>query len=201
MAPRRRSPNRTHARTHARTRTANPRAKKHGPLGRMVWLERERLDRGGYTSHGEYFGVGAPLFRFSIEGIDRDEHIRAADRESAKAKIRRAYPGVRFHDERHHNPTAWMGGRQYLIAPAPARSLRPSLRGDYDPPGILTKIDVRNMFRNLSDAEMRWMAEQNSVDFPNSRQPDVDLWNRYIANLKKIGDVSGEQFDRWFDQP
>ncbi len=50
-----------------------------------TYVGREPLDRGGYTSGGMYFGVGAPLYSFS----NRDSHgyLRAASKAAAKKKI------------------------------------------------------------------------------------------------------------------
>lgn len=72
-------------------------------------VTRERLNANGYTSAGRYFGVGAPLYRWSAEVLytPRDgrkpytEYTegwqRAASREEVKAYLRRLYPGARFH--------------------------------------------------------------------------------------------------------
>jgi hypothetical protein len=100
---------------------ANP--AKYGPKFARVYLEREPLDRGGYTRRGKYFGTGARLYRFTSDGVvDKygrdtgvasasmhpdmegvryrdgyvDGHVRAADRKSAMAKIRAVFPNVRF---------------------------------------------------------------------------------------------------------
>ena len=57
-------------------------------------ISRERLNSGGYTSSGQYFGGGEPLFYF----YNRDSwgHVRAKDREAAKAKLRAKCPGIKF---------------------------------------------------------------------------------------------------------
>lgn len=66
-------------------------------------LRREKLDQGGYTSRGQYFGVGAPLFRYSGEGLENgtevyiDDYIRARDHKDAKAKIQATYPLASFY--------------------------------------------------------------------------------------------------------
>lgn len=81
---------------------ANP---AYGPRLARAYLEREPLDRGGYTRRGRYFGIGAPLYRLTGEDlVDRhgrahayvDEHLRAADRDSAMRIVRERYPNVRF---------------------------------------------------------------------------------------------------------
>ena len=66
------------------------------PSGPRVYLTRERLDRGGYTSWGQYFGLGVPLYRFSTDDGEIDGWVRAADREKAKEKIWRDYPRAIF---------------------------------------------------------------------------------------------------------
>jgi hypothetical protein len=60
-------------------------------------IERERLNSGGYTSGGRYFGTGAPLFRVSGEdGSDyADFYIRAKDRAAAKALVATGYPNAK----------------------------------------------------------------------------------------------------------
>lgn len=77
----------------------------YGPRVARVYLEREYLDRGGYTRRGRYFGVGAPLYLYTGEGlVDKNgsvhdyvhDWVRAADRKSAMQKIRERFPNVRF---------------------------------------------------------------------------------------------------------
>src|SRR3954470_13802741 len=43
-----------------------PRAKA-AHAGPVILVTRERLDRGGYTKAGRYFGVGAPLWRYATD--------------------------------------------------------------------------------------------------------------------------------------
>lgn len=57
-------------------------------------LTRVRINRGGYTSDGRYFGVGAPLFAY--DNGDSWGHVRASTRAAAKAQIRAQCPKVRF---------------------------------------------------------------------------------------------------------
>lgn len=71
-------------------------------------LKRERLNSGGYTSGGSYFGTGQPLYVYvgRVETTDNHGapdtmqvylHLRAHDREDAKAQIRKRYPKAKFY--------------------------------------------------------------------------------------------------------
>ncbi len=65
----------------------------------LVYLKREPLNRGGYTSRGQYFGIGAPLYRWSVDFTNGDYdggHVRGATREAAMAKVREKHPGAKF---------------------------------------------------------------------------------------------------------
>jgi len=75
----------------------------------MFTLRREYLNKGGYTSSGRYFGTGEPLYYFEGE-IQYNthtftvtstrwvhKHIRATNREDAKAQIKALYPQARFY--------------------------------------------------------------------------------------------------------
>ena len=56
-----------------------------------------RLNSGGYTSTGRYYGVGQTLY--SVESADESNigfEIRASDREHAKSIVRECYPKARF---------------------------------------------------------------------------------------------------------
>jgi len=68
------------------------------PYGKLV-IERVRLNSGGYTSAGRYFGVGAPLYRVmnddSADGVV-DFYIRAKDRAAAGREVRSIYPLAAF---------------------------------------------------------------------------------------------------------
>jgi hypothetical protein len=65
------------------------------------YLYRVRLNRGGYTDTGYYYGVGRPLYCFvSADGAD-GACIRANDREAAKARVR-----ARIIDGGFGHPTA-----------------------------------------------------------------------------------------------
>jgi hypothetical protein len=72
-------------------------------------LRIERLDSGGYTSNGRYFGTGQPLYYFEgeveVTHADgspgwrlRSDWIRADNRADAKAQIRAQYPKARFYN-------------------------------------------------------------------------------------------------------
>ncbi len=56
---------------------------------------RVKLDRGGYTSSGRYFGVGAPLFEvYGDHGVSF--YMRAKDYSSAKKLVRTGYPKAKI---------------------------------------------------------------------------------------------------------
>lgn len=56
-------------------------------------LVRVRLDRGGYTSNGQYFGVAGPLYALTdLDG--KVYHFRSGDRKSAIAKAVKDYGAV-----------------------------------------------------------------------------------------------------------
>lgn len=60
-------------------------------------LRRERLNQGGYTDDGVYFGVGTPLYWYeSADGTDGG-FIRAIDRASAKHKVVMLHPSATFY--------------------------------------------------------------------------------------------------------
>jgi hypothetical protein len=67
------------------------------------YLQRVRLDAGGYDSGGAYWGVGAPLYRFEAgEGADDLTEwpagfLRARTRADAKRQLRDTYAGARFY--------------------------------------------------------------------------------------------------------
>lgn len=58
-------------------------------------LTRVRLDKGGYTSSGYYFGNGLPLYWYSSEDNDPETgyliegYIRASTRANAKMQVRK----------------------------------------------------------------------------------------------------------------
>lgn len=53
-----------------------------------VYLQKVRLNQGGYDAHGRYWGVGMPLYWYCTEDCEHDSHIRAFNREDAKLKVR-----------------------------------------------------------------------------------------------------------------
>lgn len=65
------------------------------------YLYRVKLDYQGYTSWGQYFGVGAPLYYFeSIEGSTcHGDHgyLRASSLEEAKNMVATAIPDATFY--------------------------------------------------------------------------------------------------------
>jgi len=60
-------------------------------------LYRERLDAGGYTRWGQYFGVGEPLYCFHDDAQDYMGFVRGATRDDAKAAVRREFPRATFY--------------------------------------------------------------------------------------------------------
>lgn len=68
-------------------------------------LRRVRLNSGGYTDQGVYYGLGKPLYVASADdGSDdyrgdwpMDIYIRAENRADARAQISESYPGSRFY--------------------------------------------------------------------------------------------------------
>lgn len=62
-------------------------------------IERIRINRQGYDSSGRYWGVGAPLFSAydgDTFGDIYTDTFRAADRDAAKAHVRKRHPNARF---------------------------------------------------------------------------------------------------------
>lgn len=64
-------------------------------------LARVRLNQGGYDSAGQYFGIGAPLYRYSAPD-GRTGEVRAWHRQEAKDAVRDThaarYPaGIEFY--------------------------------------------------------------------------------------------------------
>lgn len=50
-----------------------------------LYLQRVRLNSGGYDSRGRYFGTGQPLYKWSteFEGNDREGYVRGGTRAAA----------------------------------------------------------------------------------------------------------------------
>jgi len=65
-------------------RAARPRRDK--PAAFKVSVNRVHLDSGGYTRHGEYYGVGPKLWRVESEASGREVHVRAPDRKTARLR-------------------------------------------------------------------------------------------------------------------
>lgn len=57
-----------------------------------VSLRKERLNQGGYTRDGVYFGCGEPLYFVQDEDGIYDDYFRASCREEAIEKAREIYP-------------------------------------------------------------------------------------------------------------
>jgi hypothetical protein len=75
-----------------------PRCKMHGPKTLKQFVRtreaksrlevfRQRLDRGGYTSYGRYYGIGAPLFSVYDEKSGDHFMVRASDANDAREKV------------------------------------------------------------------------------------------------------------------
>lgn len=62
-----------------------------------VSLVRVKLNRGGYDSRGEYFGVGAPLWSASDDNGEFYEMFRAANRKAARQMLLDEFPNMRFY--------------------------------------------------------------------------------------------------------
>lgn len=67
-----------------------------------VSLMRVRLNSGGYDASGCYWGVDAPLYVARRDGEENGSmglhlHLRASDREDAKAKVRRIDSSAEFY--------------------------------------------------------------------------------------------------------
>ena len=57
-------------------------------------IRRVRLNGGGYDCHGEYFGLGSPLYHVqgeNVVGFEINEHLRAMDRHDVCERVRRKY--------------------------------------------------------------------------------------------------------------
>lgn len=71
------------------------------------YLQRVRLNQGGYDDGGAYWGTGQKLYRAYADSVwladeERDEEgsewfFRADDREDAKAEVLHLYPNARFY--------------------------------------------------------------------------------------------------------
>lgn len=61
-----------------------------------VSVKRERLNSGGYTRDGVYFGVGEPLYYMQDEDGIYDNYFRASCREEAIEIARDTYPKAKI---------------------------------------------------------------------------------------------------------
>lgn len=70
--------------------------------GTLITWERERLDRGGYTSGGRYFGIGAPLYRVEVDDGQtwREYYIRASGQKDVRDLAKRGAEAVRMRSTR-----------------------------------------------------------------------------------------------------
>lgn len=63
-----------------------------------LYLQRVRLNSGGYDRNGTYFGISdRPLYWCADDSGEVDFMIRALDREDAKGEALAYYPGARFY--------------------------------------------------------------------------------------------------------
>lgn len=67
-----------------------------GGPNKRFYLQRVRINSGGYDSGGAYWGIGAPLWRYESECGSADGFLRSRDREAAKGAIRAIHVGARF---------------------------------------------------------------------------------------------------------
>ena len=57
-----------------------------------VYVQKQRLNRGGYTDDGIYFGIGDPLYFAQDEDGHWSDYFRATCREEAVEIMRDRYP-------------------------------------------------------------------------------------------------------------
>jgi hypothetical protein len=50
-------------------------------------LLKVRLNQGGYTRVGRYFGIGLPLYYYCSSDYNTEGYVRASDRNKAKALV------------------------------------------------------------------------------------------------------------------
>lgn len=55
-----------------------------------------RIDSGGYSPSGEYFGRGAPVYEVTSDDCRVDFNLRAGSRECAVAEVREMYPAAKL---------------------------------------------------------------------------------------------------------
>jgi hypothetical protein len=61
-----------------------------------LYLQRVRLNAGGYDPRGRYFGIGAPLWEYWTDRGEIHSRVRARDREEAKREIRKQHRSATF---------------------------------------------------------------------------------------------------------
>ena len=61
-----------------------------------VSIRKVRLNQGGYTDDGIYFGVGEPLYYFQDEDGFYEDYLRASNRADAIEQVRDFYPTAKI---------------------------------------------------------------------------------------------------------
>jgi len=56
-------------------------------MAKRFTVERIRLNSGGYTSSGRYYGTGAPLFAVTDAETDRTTEVRASSAKAARQQV------------------------------------------------------------------------------------------------------------------
>lgn len=62
-----------------------------------LFLNKVRINKGGYSDSGMYFGVGLPVYQYYTEYLEMNGFVRATDREDAKRQIREHVVGAEFY--------------------------------------------------------------------------------------------------------
>ena len=57
-----------------------------------VYIQRQKINKGGYIAGGIYFGHGDPLYYVMDEDCIWEDYIRASDRADAIEIVRKRYP-------------------------------------------------------------------------------------------------------------
>lgn len=60
------------------------------------YLQRLDFVDGDYDEGGAYWGSGTPVWRCVSQDLEGENFFRAANREAAKAEVRKLYPKARF---------------------------------------------------------------------------------------------------------
>ena len=61
-----------------------------------LYLQKLRINKGGYDDHGVYYGVGRPVYTYYSDNEPITGEVRAIDREDAKCLIEEKYPNKEF---------------------------------------------------------------------------------------------------------